>query len=88
MTAGAPAIVNAVCGATREHCEQSGAGMWFEGYAEFEAVLDRMLGDPVLHATMRQNGQRYVESTYRWPAVMDRYGAFLEAFVARRRDAT
>ncbi len=38
MTAGAPAIVNAVCGATREHCEQSGAGMWFEGYAEFEAV--------------------------------------------------
>ena len=45
MTAGAPVIVNAVCGATREHCEQSGAGMWFEGYAEFEAVLDRMLGD-------------------------------------------
>ncbi len=88
MTAGAPAIVNAVCGATREHCEQSGAGMWFEGYAEFEAVLDRMLGDRVLHETMRQNGLRYVESTYRWPAVMDRYGAFLEAFVARRPRTT
>ncbi len=87
MTAGAPAIVNAVCGATREHCAESGAGMWFEGYAEFEAVLDRMLGDPVLHETMRQNGFRYVESTYRWPAVMERYGAFLEAFVARRRAA-
>ena len=61
MTAGAPAIVNAVCGATREHCEQSGAGMWFEGFAEFEAVLDRMLGDARLHETMRQNGFRYVE---------------------------
>jgi glycosyltransferase involved in cell wall biosynthesis len=83
MTAGAPAIVNAVCGATREHCEQSGAGMWFEGYAEFEAVLDRMLGDRVLHETMRQNGFRYVEANYRWPVVMDRYGAFLDAFVAR-----
>ena len=82
MTAGAPVIVNAVCGATREHCEQSGAGMWFEGYAEFEAVLDRMLGDAALHETMRQNGLRYVEANYRWPVIMERYGAFLEAFVA------
>jgi glycosyltransferase involved in cell wall biosynthesis len=84
MTAGAPAIVNAVCGATREHCEQSGAGMWFEGFAEFEAVLDRMTGDPVLHETMRQNGLRYVDATYRWPVIMARYGAFLEEFVSRR----
>jgi glycosyltransferase involved in cell wall biosynthesis len=84
MTAGAPAIVNAVCGATREHCEQSGAGMWFEGFAEFEAVVDRMTGDPVLHETMRQNGFRYVDATYRWPVIMARYGAFLEEFVDRR----
>jgi glycosyltransferase involved in cell wall biosynthesis len=84
MTAGAPAIVNAVCGATREHCEQSGAGLWFEGFAEFEAVLDRMTGDPVLHETMRQNGRRYVDTTYRWPVIMARYGAFLEEFVSRR----
>jgi glycosyltransferase involved in cell wall biosynthesis len=84
LTAGAPAIVNAVCGATREHCEQSGAGMWFEGFAEFEAVLDRMTTDAVLHETMRQNGFRYVEAEYRWPVIMDRYGAFLEEFVGRR----
>jgi glycosyltransferase involved in cell wall biosynthesis len=84
MTAGAPTIVNAVCGATREHCEQSGAGMWFEGFAEFEAVLDRMLGDARLHETMRQNGFRYVDTTYRWPVIMERYGTFLEEFVARR----
>jgi glycosyltransferase involved in cell wall biosynthesis len=58
--------------------------MWFEGYAEFEAVLDRLLGDRVLHETMRQNGIRYVESTYRWPVVIARYGAFLEAFAERR----
>jgi glycosyltransferase involved in cell wall biosynthesis len=84
MTAGAPVIVNAVCGATREHCEQSGAGMWFEGYAEFEAVVERMLGDRELYETMRQNGSRYVADTYRWPVVMDRYGRFLDEFVARR----
>jgi glycosyltransferase involved in cell wall biosynthesis len=83
MTAGAPVVVNAVCGATREHCERSGAGMWFEGYAEFEAVVERMTGDLVLHETMRQNGARYVEANYRWPVILDRYCAFLEEFTGR-----
>jgi glycosyltransferase involved in cell wall biosynthesis len=84
MTAGAPVIVNARCGATREHCAQSGAGMWFEGFAEFEAALERMTGDRTLHETMRQNGLRYVEANYRWPVVIGRYGAFLEQFAQRR----
>jgi glycosyltransferase involved in cell wall biosynthesis len=84
MTAGAPVIVNAVCGATREHCEQSGAGMWFEGYAEFDAVVGRMTGDAVLHQAMRANGLRYVEANYRWPVILDRYCAFVEEFAGRR----
>ena len=82
MTAGAPVIVNAVCGATREHCEQSGAGLWFEGYAEFESVVTRLTTDGALHETMRRNGARYVEANYRWPVILDRYCAFLEEFVA------
>jgi glycosyltransferase involved in cell wall biosynthesis len=83
MTAGAPVIVNAVCGATREHCERSGAGMWFCGYAGFESVVERMTTDAALHETMRQNGLRYVEANYRWPVILDRYCAFLEEFAAR-----
>jgi glycosyltransferase involved in cell wall biosynthesis len=82
MTAGAPVMVNAVCGATREHCERSGAGMWFEGYAEFESVLERMTTDQALHETMRQLGRRYVEANYRWPVILDRYCTFLDEFVA------
>jgi glycosyltransferase involved in cell wall biosynthesis len=80
MTAGAPVIVNAACGATREHCEQSGAGLWFEDFAAFEAVVDRMTSDDALHATMRRNGVAYVEANYRWPVILDRYCAFLEGF--------
>jgi glycosyltransferase involved in cell wall biosynthesis len=87
MTAGAPVVVNAVCGATREHCERSGAGLWFESFAEFEAVLTRLTGDRVLYEAMRQNGLRYVEANYRWPVIMDRYGTFLEEFAGRRRTA-
>ncbi len=84
MTAGAPAIVNAVCGPTREHCEQSGAGLWFGDYAGFESVVERMTGDAALHATMRRNGLDYVEANYRWPVILDRYCAFLDQFVARQ----
>jgi glycosyltransferase involved in cell wall biosynthesis len=83
MTAGAPVIVNAVCGATREHCEQSGAGLWFEGYAEFESVLHRMATDDALHGALQENGFRYVEANYRWPVILDRYCNFLEEFAGR-----
>ena len=65
MTAGVPVLVNAVCGATREHCEQSGAGLWFDDFAEFEAVVGLMTTDDTLHETMRHNGLRYVEANYR-----------------------
>jgi glycosyltransferase involved in cell wall biosynthesis len=80
MTAGAPVIVNARCGATREHVEHSGAGLWFGDFAEFEAVVERLTTDDALHATMARNGARYAEAHYGWPVIVDRYRAFLEAF--------
>jgi glycosyltransferase involved in cell wall biosynthesis len=80
MTAGAPVIVNARCGATREHVEHSGAGLWFGDFGEFEAVVERLTTDDTLHATMARHAARYAEANYRWPVILDRYGAFLEAF--------
>ena len=47
-----PVMVNGTCGPTREHCERSGGGLWFTSYPEFEAALDRLLGDPGLRATL------------------------------------
>jgi glycosyltransferase involved in cell wall biosynthesis len=80
LTAGAPVIVNAVCGATREHCERSGAGLWFADFREFEAVVLRVTTDDALHATMVRNGARYVEANFRWPGILNRYCAFVEGF--------
>ena len=47
-----PVLVNGTCGPTREHCERSGGGLWFTSYPEFEAALDRLVGDPALRATL------------------------------------
>jgi glycosyltransferase involved in cell wall biosynthesis len=80
LTAGVPVLVNAVCGATREHCERSGAGLWFADFAEFEGALGLLTADGVPRDTMRHNGRRYVEANYTWPVILDRYCSFLERF--------
>ncbi len=78
LTAGVPVLVNARCGPTREHCEQSGAGLWFGDFAEFEAVVGLLTTDDAVHETMRRNGRAYVAANYTWPVVLDRYCGFLE----------
>jgi glycosyltransferase involved in cell wall biosynthesis len=76
--AGVPVLVNARCGATREHCERSGGGLWFDDYAHFEAALDRLLGDEALREGLVERGRAYVDANFRWPVLVDRYAGFLE----------
>lgn len=89
LTAGVPVLVNGRCGPTREHCERSGAGLWFCDFGQFESVVTRVVRDDVRHATMSRLGRAYVDAHYRWPAVLDRYCAFVEWFAgsASRPDA-
>jgi glycosyltransferase involved in cell wall biosynthesis len=81
-TVGVPVVVNARCRATREHAERSGGGLWFEGYASFEVVLDRLLADGRLRAGLAANGRAYVDRTFRWPVLIERYARFLEGVAA------
>jgi glycosyltransferase involved in cell wall biosynthesis len=80
---GRPVVVNGRCLATREHCERSGGGLWFDSYPAFEVVLDRLLADSALRQEMGRRGQRYADSTFRWPVVIDRYRKLYEATAAR-----
>ena len=82
-TAGAPVVVNGRCGATREHCERSGGGLWFDGYAAFEVSVDRLVGDAELRHGLTGRGRRYVDDNFRWPVLVDRYASFLERLFTR-----
>jgi glycosyltransferase involved in cell wall biosynthesis len=75
--AGAPVVVNGACGPTVEHCQLSGGGAWFDGYASFEVVLDRLLADPGLRRALAERGRRYVEDRFRWPVLIRRYADLL-----------
>ena len=85
--AGVPVVVNGRCAVTREHCERSGGGLWFESYAEFEAVVDRLVADDELRSALAARGAAYVERFYRWAAIAERYEAFVERAVERASSA-
>jgi len=74
-----PVLVNAACPPTVEHCRASGGGLWFDGYASFEAAVDRLLADAALRRVLGEHGRHYVDAHYRWPKIIERYGRFLEA---------
>jgi glycosyltransferase involved in cell wall biosynthesis len=83
--AGVPVLVNGRCAATREHCERSGGGLWFEDYAGFEVCVERLLSDRTLAARMAARGASYVAANFRWSTVVRRYGRFIDDLVAARR---
>jgi glycosyltransferase involved in cell wall biosynthesis len=82
-TLGIPALVNASCAATMEHCRRSGGGLWFESYRSFEVTVDRLVTDRGLRSTLGEAGSRYTARYYRWPSIIDRYTKFLEGVIAR-----
>jgi glycosyltransferase involved in cell wall biosynthesis len=83
-TKGRPALVNAACPVTAGHARRAGGGLAYRDYADFEAALELLHGDPAAAATLGRNGARYAAG-FRWEAVIARYRAFL-ARVAEAAD--
>jgi glycosyltransferase involved in cell wall biosynthesis len=82
-TVGVPVLVNAACAATMEHVRRSGGGLWFDSFRSFEVSVDRLTGDESLRERLAAAGHRYTTRYYRWPAIIDRYTAFLDEIVER-----
>lgn len=78
-----PVLVNARCFATSEHCERSGGGFRFGDYASFAHAVDALVADERLRDALGRAGREYVEAEFTWPAILDRYRAFLETVRAR-----
>jgi glycosyltransferase involved in cell wall biosynthesis len=77
-----PVMVNDQCAATVEHCHRSGGGVTFGGYREFEVGVDVLSNDPQARRSLGDRGRGYVDRRFRWPHVVDRYVAFVEAVVS------
>lgn len=75
--AGTPALVNAWCGPTRDHCTVSRGGVAFADLADFEVGVDTILDRPGVAAAMADAGASYVADRYAWPVLVQRYERFL-----------
>lgn len=70
---GTPGLVHAGSEVLRRHCEDSGGGLWFRFYPDFEEALSRMLDDSRLRQSMGDSGRDYVRRVYSPDAVRDRF---------------
>jgi glycosyltransferase involved in cell wall biosynthesis len=75
---GRPAMVNAECEVLKAHCEKSGGGPAYKGYAEFRDSLDAILRDRKSADAMGASGRAYVEANYRWNTRVDKYIEFFK----------
>ena len=70
---GTPVIANARCDVLLGQCLRSNAGLYYAGAAEFAAVLDRLLDDRSLAATLGRNGRQFYQQQYSWPVIEGKY---------------
>jgi glycosyltransferase involved in cell wall biosynthesis len=70
---GTPVLVNGHCPVTVEHCRDSGGGLFFKDYLEFEACLEEMRSRPDLALEMARKGRDYVLSHFHWDLICGRY---------------
>ena len=80
---GTPGLVNARSPVLQEHCLRSNAGLYYGDADEYAEALDLLVRDRALREALAAAGRRYVEAGYRWPVVLDRWHALVEA-AARR----
>ncbi len=68
-----PVLVQRYCEVTTGQCMRSGGGLPYQGFAEFEACLDRLTTDDDLARELGENGERYTRARYSWGSVLDRF---------------
>lgn len=72
---GTPALVNAACAVTADHCRRSGGGLVFKNFGTFAAALDLLLPRADLRCALGSRGRAYVHETCNWDAVARRTAA-------------
>lgn len=85
--AGTPALVHARSRVLVAQCRAAQAGLWFRHYPDFEMELLRLLDHPEERAVLGENGRRFVEREYAWPAIMQKFTAALDDLLPEGRQA-
>ena len=82
---GKPVLCHADSPVLRGMARRSGGGLCYRSYPEFAEIVDLLLADGALRASLGAAGRAFVERTYTWPRVVE---AYLDLFAeVRARNA-
>ncbi|MDE6592821.1 MAG: glycosyltransferase family 4 protein [Oscillospiraceae bacterium] len=75
---GRPVLVHRDCAVTANFARESGGGLYFGDYFEFEGCADYFLENRQTAARMGRDGGRYVRENFAWNVIVEKYRKFLE----------
>ena len=70
---GRPVVANGKCDVLKGQCLRSNAGLCYESYAEFLAVIQSLERNRRLGAALGANGRRFFREHYAWPVIERKY---------------
>ena len=75
---GRPVVANGTCDVLKGQCVRSNAGLSYENYAEFLAMMQLLERDRRLRVALGANGRRFFREHYEWPVIERKYLDVLE----------
>lgn len=78
LQVGTPVLVNGNCHVLKGHCQRSNAGLYYQGYEDFEGAVNYMERHPEELKSMGNNGKLYVSRDYRWDIVVNKLKTLFE----------
>lgn len=83
LAMGTPVLCNGASAVLRGHCLRSNAALYYLNYPEFETSLEVLLNNPRLRQGMGERGRDYVERSYTWHRVVQKYRRLLSEVVEK-----
>lgn len=75
---GKPVLVQAYSDVLKGQVHRSQGGLPYDGFAEFEGCLQLLMTDVELCDELGRNGREYVEETYSWETVLNKFEVSLQ----------
>ena len=81
-----PVLVHNSCAVTKNFVCESGGGLYFSDYFEFEACINYIMSHIDIAEEMGRNGKIYVHNNFTWNVIIDKYLKFFNEVIENEKD--
>lgn len=73
-----PVLVHDKCAVTKNFANETGGGLYFANYDEFEACVEYIMNNPETANQMGRQGREYVVENFSWASMVRKYKNYFE----------